>query len=244
MSQTVNKERQQKEIKKLFGEIYTRSNALIEKCLIGYFVFGLLISFKYDTYMIAGVVGVSILAAYWITKKLFPNGTANQYVASAGFALFMAQFIYQMHGLFEMHFFAFIGTTIMITYQNWKNIIPVAVIIAVHHFSFWYIQASGFEEIYFSQVSWNMEVFLYHVGLAVVIFAICMYWSWEFSRRTIRNTINLLIMEDMNETVMENMMFASALANGDTSATISPKDDDIMGNALLKLKDKISGVSA
>ena len=32
----------------------------------------------------------------------------------------MAEFIYQMHGLFEMHFFAFIGSAILITYQNWK----------------------------------------------------------------------------------------------------------------------------
>src|SRR3982751_2068953 len=62
--------------------------------------------------------------------------------------IFMAQYIYQMHGLFEMHFFAFIGSAILITYQNWKLQIPMLLVVVIHHLAFGYLQNSGIENIY------------------------------------------------------------------------------------------------
>src|SRR5688500_18062702 len=86
-------------------EVRQRANKLIEIFLIGYFVFGLVIAAYYDTWVIALSVGGLMLALYFITKKLFPGSTIIQYVASAAVGVFMGQFIYQMHGMFEMHFF-------------------------------------------------------------------------------------------------------------------------------------------
>ena len=159
-----------------------KADKLVEIALISYFIFGVCISFVYETLDMALGVGLTVLTVYYSTKFLFPNKETHRYIASSGFAIFMAQFIYQMHGLFEMHFFAFIGSTIIIAYQNWRTVLPIALIITIHHTVFAYIQMSGFEEIYFSQIDWDMTTLLFHLGLAVAIFGICGLWSFVFEK--------------------------------------------------------------
>ncbi|MCI5057315.1 MAG: SpoIIE family protein phosphatase [Flavobacteriales bacterium] len=181
-----------------FRLIYKRSDKLIEKFLIGYLLFGFAISFYYDTFAVGFIVGPLIVGLYFLSKILFKDSKLNQYIAASGFALFMAQFIYQMHGLFEMHFFAFIGATMMITYQNWKTVIPLAAIVSIHHLSFAFVQMSGIEEIYFTQVTWDTTTFVFHIGLAVVIFFICGLWSFELEKRTSQNIMNILEMKKLN----------------------------------------------
>ena len=93
----------------------------------------------------------------------------------------MAQYIYQMHGMFEMHFIAFIGSAMLITYQKWKLQIPLAVVVVVHHALFAYLQYIGYEKIYFTQLDYmTLQTFIIHALLAVVIFFICGLWAYQF----------------------------------------------------------------
>lgn len=101
----------------------------------------------------------------------------------------MAQFIYQMHGMFEMHFFAFIGSAILITYQNWKLQIPMAVVVVVHHAIFAYLQFSGTQGIYFTQLDYmDLGTFAVHGFLALVIFFLCGVWSYQIHSYSHRHT--------------------------------------------------------
>src|SRR6185503_196020 len=118
------------------------------------FLVGLGLAFYYDTWLIAIGVGGLSLAAYYSAKIALPNSNLYQYVLSTIIGVFMAQFIYQMHGLFEMHFFAFIGSAILITYQNWKLQIPLALVVIVHHASFGYLQYIGYDQIFFTQLEY------------------------------------------------------------------------------------------
>src|SRR6201999_2198692 len=122
--------------------------------LAAYFLGGMALAPKYDTWGVAlGVGGLSLLAYYSI-KLLLPKSNLYQYVLSVVLAVFMAQFIYQMHGLFEMHFFAFIGSAVLITYQKWKLQIPLTVAVVIHHASLGYLQNSGLSKIYFTQLDY------------------------------------------------------------------------------------------
>ncbi|HXB45892.1 MAG TPA: response regulator, partial [Puia sp.] len=106
-----------------------------------------------------------------------------QYVLSAILGIFMAMYIYQMHGLFEMHFFAFIGSAVLITYQNWKLQIPIMVVVVVHHATFSYLQNIGFYKVYFSQLNYfELQTFIIHAILAAIIFFICGLWSYHLKK--------------------------------------------------------------
>jgi two-component system, sensor histidine kinase and response regulator len=164
-------------------DVKNRSDRLINWFLISYFVGGLLFASFYGTWMIAiGVGGLSLLA-YYVTKIALPDSSLYQYVLSAVLAIFMAQYIYQMHGLFEMHFFAFIGSAILITYQNWRLQLPMMIIVVVHHAVFGYLQNAGYGNVYFTQLDYfNLQTLLIHILLAGIIFYICGLWAYQLKK--------------------------------------------------------------
>src|SRR5690349_12995507 len=95
----------QQERQEAFRLINQKADRIMTVALILYFVFGLFLATFYDTWFVALAIGGLCLAAYFISRALLPKTNVYQYVISAAFAIFSAQFIYQMHGLFEMHFF-------------------------------------------------------------------------------------------------------------------------------------------
>src|SRR5688500_631692 len=230
-------------------EIRDRSNKLIEIFLIGYFVFGLAIATYYDTLFIAVVVGGLLLASYFLSKKLFPNGTVNQYVASASVGIFMGQFIYQMHGMFEMHFFAFIGATLMITYHNWKAQIPLTLVIVLHHAVFGYIQYQSFTTnsenvVYFTQLDYmDLQTFVIHCFLAVIILVICCLWAYDLNKRTRENARNIAAVEEITNKLTLNLEYASQLSNGIYDDQVEIDDNDPLGSVLKEINKKLKSYS-
>lgn len=163
--------------------VQERSDRLMNYFLSGYFLIGLALALFYDTWLIALGVGGLSLVAYYSAKLLLPSSDLYQYVLSAVFGVFMAQFIYQMHGLFEMHFFAFIGSAVLITYQKWKLQIPMMIVVLIHHAVFGYLQNSGVNEIYFTRLDYfDLQTFSIHILLAAVIFFIGGLWSYQLRK--------------------------------------------------------------
>ena len=170
-------------IEGFLSEIKKKSDTSIHYFLIGFFIIGLALSFYYDTWLVAAGVGTLSLTAYYSAKIFLPKSDLYQYVLSAVFGIFMAQFIYEMHGLFEMHFLAFIGSAILITYQNWKLQIPLAVVVFVHHALFAYLQFVGYDKVYFTQLDFmSLQTFAIHISLAILIFFICGLWAYQFKK--------------------------------------------------------------
>ncbi|PTT00238.1 hypothetical protein DBR11_10420 [Pedobacter sp. HMWF019] len=200
----------------LFFGVKERSDRLMNYFLGLYFVLGLVFAIFYDTWLIAfGVGGLSLLA-YYSVKIMLPTSDLYQYVLSAVLGIFMAQFIYQMHGLFEMHFFAFIGSTLLITYEKWKLQIPILVVVLVHHAIFGYLQNSGVSDVYFTRLDYfDLQTFTIHILLAAMIFFICGLWAYllkEYNEKHILQTLEvaelqkeaqLSLVRKQNEEVLE-----------------------------------------
>ncbi|MGX7666402.1 sensor histidine kinase [Flavobacterium pedocola] len=170
-------------IQEFLSAIKRKSDNLINYFIFSFFVAGLLLAFYYDTWEIAiGVGGLSVVA-YYSAKFALPESNLYQYVLSTVLGIFMAQYIYQMHGMFEMHFTAFVASAILITYQNWKLQIPLALVVAIHHGLFGYLQYIGFEEIYFTQLDYmSLQTFIIHIVLATAIFGLCGLWAYQFKK--------------------------------------------------------------
>jgi hypothetical protein len=197
-------------------------------------------------------IGGACLAAYFIAKKMFPQFNLHQYVASGVVGVFMGQFIYQMHGLFEMHFFAFVGAALMITYQNWKTQIPVALVVVAHHAIFGYLQYQDFvntgsNTVYFTELEFmSLETFIIHAALAALIFFICGLWAYQMEKRTqdtIENSKNIMAVAQVNDSVVRNLEYAVMLSEGMTLPKIEYEKGDLMGEALSKIQKKIFAVA-
>jgi len=82
-----------------------------------------------------------------------------------------------------MHFFAFIGSALLITYQKWKLQIPILVIVAIHHATLGYLQDIGFTKVYFTQLDYfTVQQFTIHVLLSAVIFFVSGLWAYQLKK--------------------------------------------------------------
>jgi len=159
------------------------ADRLMNYFVLGYFLLGLLFAIVYDTWFIAICVGGLSLLAYYSAKLFLADSDVYQYVLSGILGVFMAQYIYQMHGLFEMHFFAFIGSAILIKYQKWKLQIPILLVVFIHHALFSYLHNIGVSSIYFTQLNYfDLQTFAIHILLVVAIFFICGLWAYQLNK--------------------------------------------------------------
>lgn len=180
------------ELTGLMKGIYSFANKVNEGLLFAMFLFGIFIALFYDTWLVAFSVGGLCLIAYYTTKKMLPDSDLYQYILSGISAIFAAQFIYQMHGMAEMHFWVFISSTILIIYQNWKLQIPLILIVVIHHGLFAYLQFLGYKEIYFTQLDYmDLTTFIFHGVLAACVCLVSAYWSYTIHKRTIQDAVNL-----------------------------------------------------
>lgn len=224
-----------------FREVNERSDRIMNVVILGYFIFGLVIAFFYQTFFIAVTIGGLCLLAYFGTKLLLPSMRLYQYVLSAVFAIFSAQFIYQMHGLFEMHFFFFVGSAFLITFRNWKLIIPLLLITVIHHATFAWLQYSGMKEIYFTQLDYmDLQAFIFHALLAAVIMTICGYWAYDLERTTLRDAYQHEALTRQLANVRNNIAFADQISQGNLTSDYHLLDEsDELGKSLLVMRDNL-----
>lgn len=170
-------------LQRLLEQHKRSSDRTIHYFLASYFVFGLCLAFFYDTWLIAIGIGGLSLVAFYSARLLLPDSNTYQYVLSVVLGLFMAQFIYQMHGMFEMHFVAFISSAVLIIYQNWRLQIPLTILVVVHHAIFGYLQFSGVKDVYFTTMPYmDIETFVIHILLAAIVFFIGGLWAYQLNK--------------------------------------------------------------
>jgi signal transduction histidine kinase len=170
------------EFKKVYyRKVKERSDKIMNRALMIYFAVGVVLGFNYDTVDIALLIGGSTLLCYWFTKLFLYDTETYQYLTGIVLGIFMAQFIFQMHGMFEMHFVPFIGSVLMISYQNWKMQISLFLFVLIHHTIFGYLQFSGFHDVYFTQQDYmDLNTFLIHMVFATVIFALSAVRAYNY----------------------------------------------------------------
>ncbi|WP_421876371.1 cell envelope integrity protein TolA [Marinoscillum sp.] len=221
---------------KVMVDLNKRSDQFIFRFLSIYSVFGIFISFYYDTWLIGLSTAALAMASWFVLKALLPNASLHRYVASGFFGVFVGTFIYQMHGLFEMHFFAFIGSAILIVYQDWKYQIPLITFVVVHHAVFAFLQYTGVPDIYFTQLEYmDLQTFIYHASLALAVVIVCGYWAHHFRELTMSNAIQSIeLKKKVKMTAQLNKQLNEA------SAKLKTKNAELEDNKakLLSLTEK------
>ncbi len=222
------------------NKTHQRADMIIEILLGGYFLLGIGLSFYYGTWVIAIGVGGLNLLGYYLTKLTFKGKNYHHYYASAGLSIFMAQFIYQMHGMFEMHFTAFIAAVAVIAYQNWRTLIPLTLVIVLHHSAFAYIQYVGFTQddpslkaIYFTQLNYmTFETFLFHAILFALAAFLAGIYSFDLEKITKQRAIDFTRLEGAQAISLKNLHFANEIAKGNYEEVATDESQDELGRAL------------
>ncbi|MBS1744386.1 MAG: PAS domain-containing protein [Bacteroidetes bacterium] len=163
------------------NELKSVSETFINKFIAGLFITGLLLANCYYTWSLAIYAGGCLVLIYAVARN-YLDEIIQHYLLSAISAMFMIQFTYQMHGLPEMHYFAFFASTILITFRNWKLQVPLAIVITFHHLLFYYLQLREGNSIYFANARpANEGMLLLDICLSLAVFSLCGFWSYYFN---------------------------------------------------------------
>lgn len=223
-----------------FKDSDAKADRIMQYYFVGSFFFGLFLASFYDTWKVALLVGSINLITYFLPKYILPNTALYRYIGSGVAASFVAQFIYQMHGMFEMHFFVFVASSILVAYQNWKLQLPLIFIVVVHHGTFAYLQYTGMKEVYFTQLDYmTLETFLFHGGLAGFISFLSGYWSYDIRNKTIEAARNSISQELQLTKMKESVAFAEQLITGNLEVDLEVEADDEMGKSMLIMRDEL-----
>ena len=175
---------------------------VIRYIVVGFYIFGLLLIFYYDTWAFGLGIGTLNLLLYLVASYGIKSELVKRQMISLVFAIFMLQFIGQMHGMYEMHFFFFINIAILIIYQDWRVMIPYTIFAIAHHSVFFYFQINGygdFREYFINIDNITFSVLFFHFGLAIAMAAICGWWAKILQTNAEEKAETLRIMEIQNE---------------------------------------------
>lgn len=143
-----------------------RADRLMGWTLVLLFLVSVGIAFANGTWFEALAVGFPALVLPWLLIRALPGSVQSRMSVAVAFMVFSALAIQQTQGMIETHFSIFILLAFLLYYRDWKPVLVAALVIAVHHVAFNFLQAgnSGF---YIFALGPNLEVLIIH-ALAVV----------------------------------------------------------------------------
>lgn len=212
-------------------------------CLV--FSFGL--GWVYGTWLQALLVGGGTVLTMQLLQMLLGGRRLFRCAMGAAFMVMAALHINQARGLVEMHFGIFVLLAVLIYYRDWLPIVVAAVVIAVHHLSFYYLQSTGTGVFITREGGWGV-IFL-HAGYVVMETAVLVYLARQayiealegeaLGEATMRmigdgNSTDLTYRVPMNTQMIGS--FNSFVDNLDTSVSVINQQND----ALSLIGDQLS----
>lgn len=139
------------------------------------FVFSLALSPLHDTWHLSIVVGG--LAAGVPTALFFkkPGALITRCAVATSIMVFAALNIHQANAQTELHFGIFVYLAFLLCYRDWRPILVAAIVVALHHLSFRFLQDLNYGPVCFTEPGF-LVVFI-HASYVVVESAVLMYLS-------------------------------------------------------------------
>lgn len=143
-------------------------NSLFSWVLIALFIESIFISFVYKTHLEAALVGIpALLVPLWLLKTL-PFSRLSQHSAALSAMIFAALHIHQLNGLIEVHFEIFILMATLIVFKNGWLFVSAVGLVAIHHLSFFVLQANGAQVFIFDKARLVTTTVIIHAVYAIV----------------------------------------------------------------------------
>lgn len=223
---------------------YKKSEDFIQYIIYGSVAFAVLLAFWYDTWLLGmGITGLLVIS-YLSSRYMIRLWTFHRHLVAALLPLFGAVYIYQMHGLFEMYFVYLIYATLLIVYRDWRVYITFTAVTVLHHLLFAYLQNSGLEHVYFSQLAYlSVTTMVFHIGLVALNVLFCGWWSKNMRQQALEEQARRQQLDQQLRNIDNNISFAEQIANGNLDASFETSEDDIIGRSLLDMRKNLKSAA-
>lgn len=157
------------------NNLYRRTDNLMAGVLWGLVLYSFALAGWYDTWAEAFWIGVPAAAVPTALILLMPGQLIGRLSIAIGGMVITALTIHQAHGMIEMHFLIFVLLAFLLQYRDWMTLVTATAVVAVHHFTFNYLQAADYGVYIFTQTGIN--IVLIHAAFAVFETAILVYMA-------------------------------------------------------------------
>lgn len=144
----------------------------------------LLMASWYQTWLEAFLIGSLSLAAIVAIYILARGKLICRLAMAAGFMIMTSLHIHQSHGMIEFHFGVFVSLALLLYYRDWKPIFFAALIIAVHHFLFYYLQLSGAPVYVLRSIENGIWVIFLHAVYVIVESGVLIWMAIDLERES------------------------------------------------------------
>ncbi|SFI17490.1 methyl-accepting chemotaxis protein [Pseudomonas guineae] len=160
-------------------------------------LFSLGLAAWHGTWGQALLVGGGTAVVVSVLNQLISGQRLLRCVMGAAFMVMSALHINQAGGMLEMHFGIFALLAVLVYYRDWLPIVVAALVIAVHHLSFFALQAQGVDVFVLPSGSWPI-IFL-HALYVVVESAILIYLALQSHAEAVEGAALMQAAEKLTE---------------------------------------------
>jgi methyl-accepting chemotaxis protein len=149
----------------LLHPLYVKADRLMLAVVWSLFGFSCLLASDSLTWPAVGWIGLPTALVASVLVRWRAGALLTRLYLAASLMVFAALQIHQAHGLTELHFGVFVLMAFLLAYRDWRPIVCAAIVIALHHLSFNYLQIGGLAVYCFTRPSFSTV--LTHAGYVV-----------------------------------------------------------------------------
>lgn len=221
-----------------------KTNKLFTLVFIALFIESIVLGVIYNTYLPAFIIGLPalLIPVYFYTSV--PLAPITRHVSALSTMIFAALHIHQANGLIEIHFEIFILMALLIIYQDWRVFITAIAVVAVHHFSFYYLQTNGVAVYVFDQDRLLFTTVLIHAAYAIIEAFIAGYMAKEMGIESRAGKELAAVTEKL--TVDENSIDLNIKANAKNNTTLLSFNEllALLQNVITAVKEQVVDLNA
>jgi methyl-accepting chemotaxis protein len=149
------------------------------------FLISLTLASWYDTWAESMVIGLSSAILCTVFSFSLPGGRVTRVTQGLSLMVFSALLIHQSHGMLEFHFSIFVLLAFLLYYRDWLPIIAAAGLIAVHHFTFNYLQETG-SGVFIFENRTGLNIVLLHAAFVVFESLLLIYMALQAKKEGVQ----------------------------------------------------------
>ncbi|OYY48404.1 MAG: chemotaxis protein, partial [Polaromonas sp. 35-63-240] len=173
------------DIEKYLNNHYQRADRIMLPVLWLLFVMALALSGWNDTLQWALLIGLPAAVIPSAMTFASPGSLMTRTSVAAALMVFAGLHIHQAAGTSELHFGIFVLLAFLLVYRDWVVILVAAAVIAVHHFSFNYLQEWGYGVVCFTKP--GLGIVASHAAYVVVEAAVLSYLAVLMRREVVQS---------------------------------------------------------
>ncbi len=227
-----NKTNKKIDVHAYLQDVQEKVDKTVDVFVVVFLVLGFLFAPIYNTWKFTLVVGVSNTLIYLVARYALKNKFWARMVISVVLAVFVLQYIGQVHGMAELHFFFFTNIAILILYQDWRVILPYTIITVLHHallaFFQWHLGMQELSLYFISYGDITLMQMSFHFGIVSLMAFIAILWSVMLRNQTLKIIQIQAFTEEQNAQLqLSEKRLQEALSN--TELEVQNRTADLKG---------------